>query len=150
MGCIEPCTAFAIQTDPQTGYPEFRLRRRRCLHYYHYFMHSDWGLMHVRLQTWLPLSVHVCLNGRLWLARQMDAAGLSYRQRDNTFTAVEDLRRAQALLDQQLKTAWPRRLDEQLDEVNPLHDEMFATYPVSYHWTMDESEWATDVLFRSQ
>ena len=42
--------------------------------------------MNARIQTWFPFSIQICLNGRAWLARQMDAAGLGYVQRDNCFT----------------------------------------------------------------
>jgi hypothetical protein len=42
--------------------------------------------MHARIQTWFPFAVQICLNGREWLARAMDAAGLGYVRRDNCFT----------------------------------------------------------------
>jgi hypothetical protein len=29
------------------------------------------GFMHLRLQTWFPFRVNLCLNGRHWLARWM-------------------------------------------------------------------------------
>jgi len=35
-------------------------------------MHPEVGLMHVRLQTWFPFNLQVCLNGREWLARTLD------------------------------------------------------------------------------
>jgi len=51
------------------------------------------------VQTWLPFTVEVRLNGREWLARQMDhQAGLAYVQRDNAFTDLGDAAAAQALL----------------------------------------------------
>jgi hypothetical protein len=46
--------------------------------------------MHVRLQTWLPFPMHVVLNGRGRLARQLTAAGIGYTQRDNRFTDLAD------------------------------------------------------------
>jgi hypothetical protein len=39
------------------------------------------------VQSWFPFSVDVCIDGRQWLARQMDQAGIAYRQRDNCFTS---------------------------------------------------------------
>jgi hypothetical protein len=48
------------------------------------------------------LSLDVCLNGRQWLACQMDQAGIYYRQVDNCFPWIEDWRAAQKLMDQQL------------------------------------------------
>ena len=46
--------------------------------------------MHVRLQTWLPFQIKVVLNGRDWLGRQLDAAGIGYLKKDNTFVALDD------------------------------------------------------------
>jgi hypothetical protein len=33
--------------------------------------------------------------------------------------------------------------------VHPTHRELFRELPTSYYWSIDESEWATDVMFRS-
>jgi hypothetical protein len=33
--------------------------------------HPELGLLHVRLQTWLPYTIMVCLNGREYLAKQL-------------------------------------------------------------------------------
>ncbi len=59
------------------------------------------GFMSARIQTWLPFRIQICVNGREWLARSMDAAGLHYVQRDNCFTWLEHPERVQRLMDQQ-------------------------------------------------
>ena len=43
----------------------------------------------------VPFAIQICLNGREWLARAKDAAGLHYVQRDNCFSWLEDPERAQ-------------------------------------------------------
>ncbi len=63
-------------------------------------------MLHVRLQTWLPLTIQVCINGREYLARQMLAAGISYTQADNCFTAIGELQRAQQFSDQLVERKW--------------------------------------------
>jgi hypothetical protein len=55
----------------------------RCMHLYFYHLHPIFGLMHLRLQTWFPFQIEICLNRRAWLARQMDRVGLSYQRQDN-------------------------------------------------------------------
>jgi hypothetical protein len=150
LRCVEPCMAFAIHKSRQTRRLEIRSRPRQCLHLYHYQIHPRFGWMHTRIQTWFPFRVHVCLNGREWLARQMDQVGLAYRRRDNCFPWVEDPARAQALLDEQIHTAWPEHLTALARAVNPLHEELFDLYPTDYYWSLHQSEWATDVLFRSR
>ena len=57
-------------------------RARKCLHYYFYFDDERFGQTQVRLATWFPFDCHVLLNGREWLARQMDDAGIEYARRD--------------------------------------------------------------------
>lgn len=133
-------------------------RKRKCLHDDFYFADERFGQTQVRLATWFPFDCHVRLNGREWLARQMDAAGIEYARRDNCFVGIGDFARAQELLSQQPRINWPRELDRVLRRVHPLHAEFFGApllsdkplgdKPLSYRWSSDQSEWATDLLFR--
>jgi hypothetical protein len=103
--------------------------------------------MHARIQTWFPFRIYVCINGREWLARQLDQAQLHYVRRDNTFTWLEDVAQAQALFNQQLQAHWPTLLGELAEALNPAHAEMFARFPCRYYWSLTDSEWASDVMF---
>jgi hypothetical protein len=129
---------------------EVNFRQRKCVHLYHYQIHPIFGFMHARIQTWFPFTVYVCINGREWLARQMDQVGLHYRQRDNTFTWLEDIAQTQALFDQQLQANWFQLLGDLARTLNPVHEDMFAKYPARHFWSVIDSEWATDVMFRSR
>lgn len=149
LSCVEPCRSYEIHRNRQAKRLELRGGPGKCLHYYFYLIHKIWGFMHVRLQTWFPFSVHVCLNGREWLGQQMDASGLGYRRRENCFVALEDAAKAQKLFDRQLRINWARELDRLLAQVHPSHARIFRAEPVSHYWSVDQSEWATDVLFRS-
>ena len=148
LSALEMCWSFEIGFDRQTRHIELRSGQRKCLHYYHYFLDPEFGLMHARVQSWLPFTIHVCLNGRDWLARQMDRAGLGYQQRDNCFIDVADFGRAQKLLHQQLAYDWPKRLDRLARLVQPAHAALFGQRSLQYYWSVDESEWATDIAFR--
>lgn len=150
LSCVEPCQSFELHRNRSTKQLELQPAWRKCLHYYHYYRDPQWGLMHVRLQTWLPFSVHVVLNGRERLARQMDAAGIGYVRRDNCFTHVDDLAQAQALADAQLRTDWAPLLEHWARQVNPIYRDLFGDGGWPYYWSADQSEWATDVLFRSR
>jgi hypothetical protein len=147
---VDPCMSFQINKNYKTRKLEIRYRQRKCLHLYHYQIHPVFGFMHTRIQTWFPFRVYVCLNGREWLARQMDQARLHYVRRDNTFTWLEDVTQAQALLNQQLQANWPSLLGELAAAVNPAHGDIFAKYPCRYYWTVSDSEWASDIMFHSR
>lgn len=145
---VEPCWSFEIYRNRETKKLDVVKRERHCLFLYHYWMHPVFGFMNARIQSWFPFPIQICLNGREWLARQMDGEGLSYVRRDNCFPWVEEWARAQQLMDGQLKVDWPRLLDEIAGQLNPIHDEVFAKYPLNYYWSTYQSEWASDVVFR--
>ena len=148
LSAVEPCWSFEIHRDRASKRIDLQRAYRKCLHYYHYFNHPQLGWMNVRFQTWLPFNVHVCLNGREWLCRQMELHRLAYRRRDNCLVWVEDVAAAQRLLDEQLRTDWPALLDGLVRQVYPLERQLYpAGSPVPYYWSVDESEWASDFLF---
>jgi hypothetical protein len=149
LSAVEPCMTYQVARNRQARRLELRLQPGKCLHYYHYWMHRTLGFMHARLQSWFPFTVHVCINGREWLAQQMDRAGIGYVRKENCFVDVADLGAAQALLDKQLRTNWGAVLDSLIPRINPADGEVFAANPVPYYWSADETEWASDFLFRS-
>ena len=122
-------------------------RLKPCQVIYQYQIHPQVGWMYARIQTWFPFNIQVGLNGREWLARQMDQERLKYRQQGNCFVWIEDYAQAQKLLDRQLETKWAELLNGFGGQLNPLQESIFAKYPIDYYWTCYQSEWATDVVF---
>jgi hypothetical protein len=78
FGTIEPCRSFRLAS--QHGRPAIRPARRKCLCRYVYFVDREFGVLHVRLQTWFPFTIPVYGNGHEWLARQLDRRGLRDRR----------------------------------------------------------------------
>jgi len=148
LSAKEPCYSYSVRGDRTSKEIHLVIEPRMCSHFYHYFLHADFGLMHVRVQSWFPFTVEVCLNGREWLARQMDRAGLKYQKADNCFIKLRDAAQAQALLDEQLHTDWAQVLNGLLDQCHPLHRQICAPLGQCYYWSAAQSEFATDLLFR--
>lgn len=148
LQCVEPCWTFDVKSV--NGRLTVQGEPGKCSFLYHYYLHPQFGWMHVRLQTWFPFEIQVYVNGREWLARQLDRDGLRYRRSANKFLWVENWARAQELFTQQLQTSWPTVLDELQRQVHPLHPGHLGRLPVAYNWTVFQSEWATDVAFRSR
>jgi hypothetical protein len=98
---VEPCMSYDIYRDRQVQKLELVKRQRKCLWIYHYWVDAKWGFMSARIQTWFPFDIYVCLNGREWLACQMDRAGMKYRREENCFLWIEDPPQAQRLMGQQ-------------------------------------------------
>jgi len=148
FSAVEPCTSYTVRGNRRTQKLDLVLQPSRCTHLYHYFLHPQLGLLHVRVQTWLPFAVDVCLNGREWLARQMGAERLRYDQRDNCFVRISNVARAQQLCDEQLKSDWAQVLDGLLDLALPMHRELGAPIGQRYYWSASQTEYATDIMFR--
>ena len=149
--CVEPCRTYKMRGNYQTKMLEPHLELGKCLHLYFYVQHQRFGLLHLRLQTWYPFLIHLCLNGHDWLARQMDEKGIDYRKADNRFTWIEDMEAAQALADEQLKTDWVELCEGLRRSYHPLHEKIVAPlHGLSYYWTAPQTEFASDILFRSQ
>ena len=146
---VEPCMSFEYQRSPDVQQRGLKLRPKKCLHLYKYFIHPQFGFINARLQTWFPFNVQVCLNGREWLARQLEKRRSGFRRVDNCFTALANPDLAQRLMDEQLETDWPEALAAIARSLNPLHDDIFKAAPMDYYWSGYQTEWATDVLFRS-
>lgn len=104
LSCVEPCWSFEIHRNPATKHLELVPRRRQCLFLYHYWLHPRFGFMHARIQTWFPFPVQVCLNGREWLARQLDTVGLASMRQEHCVPWIADWPHAQRLMDRQLQT----------------------------------------------
>jgi hypothetical protein len=148
LTCVEPCQTFEIHRHRESKRLLIRPHRSKCLHLYHYFFHPQFGFMSARLQTWFPLTIQVCLNGREWLARQLDQEGLAFQKRGNCFTWIEDPPRAQEIMDRLLRTPWPALLQEIAGQLNPIHRELFGDFDLRYYWSVHQSEWATDIMFK--
>jgi hypothetical protein len=147
LRCVEPCMSFGIRRNGKGGVG-LRGEPRKCLYLYYYYLDREFGLMHVRVATWLPFGIHVCLNGREYLARRMRKAGIGFEQRDNCFVWIEDPARAQQMLSDLEGRKWERWLKMLSARVNPLlgKDRGLNLHP--YYWSVSESEYATDVMFR--
>jgi len=149
LSAVEPCYSYHVGPNRERKRLELRYGSSKCRHDYFYVQDPELGRIHLRLQTWLPFTLFVCLNGRNWLAQQLTRAGLSFEQRDNCFTQVQNFERAQALLDEQLRTRWSSLMNRLTQTYHPMHRRLFREHPIPYYWSVEESEWASDVVFRS-
>ena len=145
LSVLEPCRTFSFRSEK--GKPFVASARRKCLFLYFYFINRDFGLMHVRLQTWFPLQIQVYVNGHEWLARKLQQNGIRYTKRENAFLWIEDLAKAQNFSDRFSSLDWPRLLNRYAKKVNPLMAKLLKT--MCYYWVTAQSEYSTDILFKS-
>jgi hypothetical protein len=143
---LEPCRTFRMVYGE--GRPRIVSALRKCLSLYFYLIDKQFGFMHVRVQTWFPFTIQVYMNGHEYLARKLDAAGLRYHQVENAFSWLENPKRAQRFADGLANKNWPRILSRFARLVNPLLPDVLER--CSYYWVTQQSELATDIMFRDR
>jgi hypothetical protein len=144
FSCLETCPTFRLRYGK--GRPRLQRDYRRCLVLYFYFLDPEFGLLHVRLVTWFPLTMQVYLNGHEWLARALRKHHIDFEQRDNAFLSLSHVGKAQQLADKLLRKKWPGFLNVLAKRCNPLLGDVLQG--LGYRWVTDQAEFALDILFK--
>jgi hypothetical protein len=150
ISAVESCFSFQVRKRYESGKLELFRRERKCLHHYLYLIDPEFGFMHVRIQGWIPYECQIYMNGREWLARQLDRRGVGYVRYDNSLLAVDDLAVARDLCDRFAHKAWPRALNVFARLVNSILPAIRAANYGGYYWVLDQAEIATDIMFRTR
>jgi len=146
-GINETCRTFRVRYHE--GGPKIAPDLRVCLVLYFYWMDREFGLMHIKLQTWLPFTVQVYVNGHEWLARKLSKEGIAFQKRDNAFLWLADAPRANRCGAGFWRRDWPKFLDRLAGRVNPLLPQDWLAGQ-RYYWVIDQAECSTDVLFQDR
>jgi hypothetical protein len=146
ISAMEACDGYQPWHDKQTHRTFLRPDTGKCLHYYFYFMDAEFGLVYLRVPTWCPFRLQFYCNGHSWLACKLSAAGIGCVTADNAFVRIADWQRAQALADALSPQDLHRVLDRYAAQCCPVLDVIGQ----SYHWSLMQVEYSTDLVFRSQ
>ncbi len=68
-------------------------------HYYFYIQDPAWGPAFLKVGTYLPYPVRVCLNGHEWVKQHLRREGIGFESLDNGFLSCEQPERLQAICD---------------------------------------------------
>jgi hypothetical protein len=68
-------------------------------HYYFYLQDEDFGPAFIKICSYAPFTLKVCLNGHEWAKRQLCKEGIAFEALDNGFRSCADPARLQAICD---------------------------------------------------
>lgn len=145
ISAMETCPTYKPWHDKASGKTYLKPDTSKCLHYYFYFMDETVGLCYLRVPTWCPFRLQFYCNGHGWLANQLKAKGIGFTLADNALVRIDDWERAQKLADG-LK---PKALHRVLDRYAKLCCPVEKAIGQRYHWSLMQTEYATDLVFRS-
>jgi hypothetical protein len=145
ISSMEACDAYKPWHDKPAHKTYLRPHSGKCLHYYFYFMDAELGLVYLRVPTWSPFRLQFYCNGHSWLARRLAAEGIGFIAADNAFVRIDDWQGAQELAD----GFSPDRLHLVLDRYAAQCCPVLEVFGQTYHWSLMQVEYATDLVFRS-
>ena len=146
LSAMEACHTYRPWHDKNTGKTMLRPDLGKCLHYYFYFLDPEVGLCYVRVPTWCPFRLQFYFNGHNQLAIKLREAGIAFRMMDNAFSQVADIEGVQKLSDDQDAARLHALLDRYATRCCP----PVTALETSYHWSLMQVEYSTDIMFRRQ
>lgn len=98
----EKTQAFSGKPVPEKGAGWFDYTRDKTVfvnHYYFYVDDEEFGPGFVKVCSYAPWALKICLNGHEWAKRQLDKQAIAYTSLDNGFLECADPQALQAICD---------------------------------------------------
>lgn len=146
LSAMERCPSYKPWHDKTTHQTYLRHSDGKCLHYYFYFIDEKLGLGYMRVPTWAPFRLQVYFNGHGWLAGKLHKEGIHHQLLDNAFVDIGNFQKAQELADNFRVEELHRILDRYAERFCPVQKKLER----SYHWSIMQAEYATDIVFKHQ
>ena len=146
ISAMESYPSYKPWHNKKTGKTYLKPDQGKCLHYYFYFIDEDLGLCYVRVPTWCPFRLQIYFNGHNVLNAAMKKKGIQAEIRDNAIMKAESFESAQKLSDV-LDIAL---IHEKLDKFANFYCPVIKHFPMGYHWSIMQVEYATDIIFKRQ
>lgn len=98
----EKANAFRSRKKDKSGYVGFEYSRQSvCVnHYYFYIQDEDFGPAFIKVCTYAPYAIKVCLNGHEWVKQQLRKQGIAFEELDNGFLSCQEPELLQAICNQ--------------------------------------------------
>lgn len=144
FSAMESCNSYKPWHDKTTGETFLKFDTSKCLHYYFYFIDATFGLCYLRVPTWCPFRLQFYMNGHNLLHNQMLKKDISHEMIDNAFIYIEHPEPAGKMAQHINPEGLHKALDAFAQRYCPVAGEM----GLSYAWTIQQIECATDICFK--
>jgi hypothetical protein len=85
---------------PQGGVTFDFTRQSVAVNHYYFYLHDPaWGPAFIKIGTYVPYPIKICLNGHEWVKQQLRQAHIPFTSLDNGFLWCADPRRLQTICD---------------------------------------------------
>lgn len=98
----EKARAFSGRKRDKKGYVGFDYQRDKAVcvnHYYFYIDDEDFGPVFIKICSYAPWGIKVCINGHEWAKRRLVKAHVKFETLDNGFRSCDDPKKLQEICD---------------------------------------------------
>lgn len=90
------------ERDEQTGQSRAKIYRSSvmCNQYYFYLVDEEFGPLFIKMASYFPYTMRICMNGHEYLKQQLKKEGIAFEALDNGLFSCANPKRAQAIMDQ--------------------------------------------------
>lgn len=140
----EKAYAFKAQKRTDSGFINFDYSRQKVFvkHYYFYLRDQDFGPAFIKVCTYAPFPIKVCLNGHEWAKQQLHQEAIPFQSLDNGFLSCADPQRLQIICDQlgpqQIQSFFDKWLQRLPLPLTPEHQQLGYRHRLSV-WQMEMS-----------
>ena len=146
FSAMESCNSYKPWHDKKTHKTFLKPASGKCLHYYFYFIDKNLGLCYVRLPTWCPFRLQIYFNGHNWLSSELRRKKIQHTLLDNSFVAIYNFNKAQKISD----SFDVSKFHKLMDTFSKIYCPVIRKFQISYHWSIMQAEYATDIIFKRQ
>ena len=104
--------------------------------------------MHVQIQN--PFEFQLYLIGREYLKQALDKELIKYESYDNCLPLIEDIEKAQEIIDKLENKKWDRFSDVIIKKINPLFLEIENIFHKGYKWCIHQCEYSSDIMLKKR
>jgi hypothetical protein len=123
-----------------------RQRQGLYLHYYLYYIDERLGLIYVRVGTYLPSELQIYFNGHSYLAAQMMKKNIGHTKVENTFTSIDNPRKAYCIADELSGKTLSSVFNAYARKIIPF----ISDFEDGYRWTFWQAEYSYDIVFKDR
>jgi len=146
LSAMESCPSYKPWHNKKTGKTYLKSVQGKCLHYYFYVIDENLGLCYIRVPTWCPFRLQIYFNGHNLLKSAMGKKGVQSVMLDNAILKTDSFESAQKISND-LNV---EHIHKKLDEFANLYCPVIQKFPLGYHWSIMQIEYATDIIFKHQ
>jgi len=137
------------EQNKETGQSRATLYRSSvmCNQYYFYIADEDFGPLFIKMASYFPYTLRICMNGHEYLKRQLKKERIMYESLDNGILSCENPKRAQTIMNQLNENKIEKVIRKWLDKLPTPFTKKDIDFGIHYDLSILQAEFSLTQVF---